>query len=582
MQMVVNNQTIGKENFMKKTGANDTDVKNIVVFGANGGIGADVTQRLAQEIENGKPYHVTIVSRKGDKYDTAQILENLEATVEAEGKGDLLKNLEASNIKYDPKNLEALRPILENVDIGVCAAGLPRPDPAPLRKTLIYPNSKITEEVATAFGLYAPKNAPLLLGTNPLDNTVQIADDVLRKVWKENRQSKDGDLPQVKVFGMAGTLDETRLKIYSAKVLNQALEQKAKAEGKNKADVHVRAEDIKGDIYGQHGPSMVVDLDSVTVLGVKLQDFIKQNDITEQQVEITNAKGQKDTMSIANAINAETIDGGAKIIAGLGRSTQTGASKRIVDLVNDFFSLEKKKAQACVVSNFLDNADKVSYGRPIEIGDGSIEIADFPERNGKSVVNVGDATIEKTLTHRILESQKVTKKDQQHYIDCGNSERSLLDSLNGVDREKIKVTINSADLEKAKADKKNVFEVLVKMEFPDGANLNGVLGDIKTITDAVNDPKIDGNVVTFKVPSNVVDPTRTLAGVMGTKAEEHEIAEEHHQGFARKHGLKPKLPELSETENVSFAKRQGLPTNIERKNKPVIGDDGEPMVGWSR
>ena len=202
-----------------------------------------------------------------------ELAEAISATGIADGV-DLLGNLKIGPV-FNPTKLEDLKTTLENADMVVCAAGLPRPNPPPARSALIYPNAPVVKDVATAVAKYAPATTPLLLGTNPLDNTVQIANETLKEEWKKaNRTEK---LPEVKVFGMAGTLDEARLRIYASKTLNKALGVTSQADATEKRLPYVKPQDVTGNVFGQHGPAMVVDLKSVKIKDTPLDDFITQN-----------------------------------------------------------------------------------------------------------------------------------------------------------------------------------------------------------------------------------------------------------------------------------------------------------------
>lgn len=476
----------------------DSDIKNIVVFGANGGIGQDLVRRLSEAVADGKPYRVTIISRKGDVFGEAQLKELRESFDNKAVEGDLAANLVVGPV-FDPKHLEYLEETLKNADMVVCAAGLPRPNPAPPRSALIYPNAPVVKDVATAMARYAKAETVLLLGTNPLDNTVKIADFTLRQEWDKLER---GNLPDVKVIGMSGNLDGARLQIYAAEILNKALCSTGKGassfkDAKESGKIYVRPKNIEGHVYGQHGDGMVVDVENATVFGIPVSDFINKYNMADEKIDF---KGDK--FSIKKAIEKYTIDGGAAILRGLERTTQIGGAGQIVRMIEDYFGSDKKKIEACVVH------DGVASGRPVEIGGEKIDIVDYPRA-------VTDNTI---LMEAIKTSREIIKNDDEYYDKCVAAEGRILSVVNkgdlSISREVADPKIKTAqDLKKTAQDLK-VEITATKGRKVTSQQLADIKNDLAFITKATNATS-DSNTISFVVKSNSTAPLDTLAEALG-------------------------------------------------------------------
>ncbi|MEZ5690854.1 MAG: hypothetical protein R3D71_04225 [Rickettsiales bacterium] len=463
---------------MPTNATNNEKQKHIVVFAANGGIGADVIGLLSDQVEQGKNYKISIVTRKGEEYNQARILELMEGEV-SEAKRNLFDALmHDGHTSFDNKNDGALRDILKDADMVISPGGKPRPNPPPPRSALIYPNSKVVEPIVDAMARYAPKDTPLLLATNPLDNMVQLANDRFKQKWKEfGKEQHEGELPEVKAIGMAGALDERRLKIYTAIILRKVLKENGAKPGNL-----VLPSEIDGRVYGQHGEKMAVDIESIKIQDRKtekwesLDNFLEKNGIKDKKVNV-KIKGEEQSLSIKEAIEAETIDGGAKVIRGQGRSSQRSPAKRIVEMVNDYFSDEKKVITASVVK------DGIASGNPVIMGGGKLEIGNMPKH----------ITEQSKIGEKIVDARQQIKTDHETYNKALAAEKVLLPILKDVvvitaseSKEGMNVTIKAKDDSNLAIAANNVEDVRNALASIMGADSDNI--DVENVT--TSKPKI--------------------------------------------------------------------------------------------
>lgn len=150
---------------------------------------------------------------------------------------------------------------LKGSQIIIIAAGLPR-KPGMSRQDLVKTNGAIAKQVASAVKEHAP-NAIVIVVSNPLDILTWV---VLKETAFDRRQ----------VFGMAGVVDNSRLRYFTA--------QKAK----------LSANQIKSHVLGLHFDQMVIPAEQI---------FAGSRPITEVLDQVS-----------LDAIIADTRDAGAQIV----------------------------------------------------------------------------------------------------------------------------------------------------------------------------------------------------------------------------------------------------------------------------
>ena len=238
----------------------------------------------------------------------------------------------------------------------------------------------------------------------------------------------------------------------------------------------------------------------------------------------------------------------------------------MVAMVKDYFSDKSIPINACVSHDLGDGQGEVAYGRPIEIGNGTITLPSFE--------------VDEALKMRITTSRTAIVNDQKKYEACLQAEENIKSTLgNNLDR----ITYEKGEGIEEKGVKKptKIFTFAVN----DSPDLEGIKASIAIIAGV----SVDNVTVEHKKlkVSGVVpgydDALKALAEVLDKPAQEHILeqnpdkSEPRHQGWARNQGLKPKLPELPEEgTHVGFAKKQGLKSQLDRNNRPVAE---QPVFG---
>lgn len=126
-------------------------------------------------------------------------------------------------------------------DLVIITAGIPR-KPGMSREDVMGVNAGIVGQAAEQIAKTSPE-AVILVVTNPLDAMCHVA-------WKKS------GFPKERVVGMAGVLDTSRFRFFTAQELD------------------VSAQDIEALVLGSHGDEMVPVISSATVGGVPLSSLL--------------------------------------------------------------------------------------------------------------------------------------------------------------------------------------------------------------------------------------------------------------------------------------------------------------------
>ena len=214
----------------------------------------------------------------------------------------------------------------KNSDVIIITAGVPR-KPGMTRDDLLGINLKIIKQVAEGIKKTSP-NAFVICITNPLDVIVMAL-------------QKYSGLPKNKVVGMAGILDSSRF-IY---FLSQELK--------------VPVQKIKSFVLGGHGDSMVAMLESTTIDGKKINDFVKEGKISKERL---------------NQIIDRTKKGGAEIVKYLEKGSAFYAPAASgVEMAESYIKNLKKQLPCAVYLNGEYGVKNIYAGVPVLIGSEGVE-----------------------------------------------------------------------------------------------------------------------------------------------------------------------------------------------------------------
>lgn len=370
--------------------------KKIVVFGANGGIGQATAHALARQMdENNHQADVCLVTRA--KEGRPNLGEGIAAEIQetfTESKVDLAQAFDNKHhVQWDDKHPEKMQELLRDADVVIVAAGEPRKIGAdgrtPERSELIGPNADVVVPITEAVARYAPVNTPIIACTNPLDNEIGIMEETCRKVWNEEKHIPKEAQPAIKVVGMAGTLDEMRLKIFTAKAVNAALK-----ENGHDASSRIKARDVDGRVYGQHGPAMVIDAASIT---------IDRGDQKQPLAAFLDEMGLQDKKdAIIKDITDNTKSAGAKLLKSLGRTAQTAPGERLAELAMAALFSEKPYLVTASVVHDQGDSRPIASGCRVAISPAGI-VAE-PEQNASA-----------ELASQITQSRKDIIADQARF-----------------------------------------------------------------------------------------------------------------------------------------------------------------------
>ena len=214
----------------------------------------------------------------------------------------------------------------KNSDVIIITAGVPR-KPGMTRDDLLGINLKIIKQVADGIKKTSP-NAFVICITNPLDVIVMAL-------------QKYSGLPKNKVVGMAGILDSSRF-IY---FLSQELD--------------VTPQEIKSFVLGGHGDSMVAMLNSTTVNGRNIFEYIKEGKIKKETLD-----------KIVN----RTKNGGAEIVKFLEKGSAFYAPAASgVEMAESYIKDLKKQLPCAAYLNGEYDTKGLYAGVPVIIGAGGVE-----------------------------------------------------------------------------------------------------------------------------------------------------------------------------------------------------------------
>lgn len=273
----------------------------ITVFGA-GNVGGAVTRRL---IERKLCKKVVLVDQSPGK-----------------AAGIALDILEASPIDLlEPvclagDELEQTR----DSDIVVITAGATRKE-GMSRNDLLKINAEIVRDCVTKAVKYSPY-AFYILVTNPLNAMCHVA-------------MRAGQIPRVRITGMAGILDSCRFQYFIAKELN------------------VSVENVQAMVLGEHGEDMVPIARYSTVAGAPLTELLPPERI--------------------EALIQRTRQGGAEIINLIKTSAFYAPASAVIQMVSAVV-MDKRKILPCAA--FLTGEygiDGVFVGAPVKLGANGLE-----------------------------------------------------------------------------------------------------------------------------------------------------------------------------------------------------------------
>lgn len=242
-------------------------------------------------------------------------LENL-AKAKALDIGQAVVALESESLVTAASSMQHLR----GSKIVVITAGLPR-KPGMSRQDLVKTNGAIAGQVASAVKEYAP-DAIVIVVSNPLD----VLTWVVLKETGFNRK---------RVFGMAGIVDNARLKYFTA--------QKAK----------LSANQVKSHVLGLHNDQMVIPEEQIIIDGQPVSEVVDQASLNTIKTDTRNAGAQ---------IVGLLRDGSAYYLPGTGAFLM---AKAVIDGTSEVFN-----ASVYLEGEFGLNG--VCLGVPVAIGEKGI------------------------------------------------------------------------------------------------------------------------------------------------------------------------------------------------------------------
>lgn len=217
---------------------------------------------------------------------------------------------------------------IENSDVIIVTAGIPR-KPGMSRDDLLEINGKIMKTVGEGIKKFSP-NSFVICITNPLDVMVGVL------------QHYSG-ISDNMIVGMAGVLDSARFRTFLAWKFN------------------VSVNDVNAFVLGGHGDSMVPLTKISNISGITLDNLVKLNKITKDEL---------------NAIVERTKKGGGEIVTLLKTGSAYYAPATSAILMAESYLLDKKQILPCAVkitNQQYGITEQIFVGVPAKIGINGVE-----------------------------------------------------------------------------------------------------------------------------------------------------------------------------------------------------------------
>lgn len=203
-------------------------------------------------------------------------------------------------------------------EIVIIAAGANQ-KPGETRTDLLNKNVEVIKDIVPrVMANVDSKHVKIIVVTNPLDVLVMLT-------------QKLSKLPSNRVIGTGTMLDSARLRTILSRQLS------------------VSTQSICANVLGEHGDSSVVDWASITIGGIKLEDFCKQ---TKVSLPITTR----------NTISHRVHNAAYEIIQGRG-ATWDGIGAAVADLLRCIINDEKRVMTVSCVSGAGKTALAMSLPR---------------------------------------------------------------------------------------------------------------------------------------------------------------------------------------------------------------------------
>lgn len=217
---------------------------------------------------------------------------------------------------------------IANSDVVIVTAGIPR-KPGMSRDDLLAVNAKVMRSVGQEIKTHCP-NAFVICVTNPLDVMVQVLQDA-------------AGIPDHKIVGMAGVLDSARFRTFLAWHFNVSVEQ------------------VQAYVLGGHGDAMVPLTQMSNVAGVSLNDLVKQQKMTQEDLD---------------AIVKRTRTGGGEIVGLLKTGSAFYAPATSAISMAESYLLDKKCILPCAAKLAVGQygvKESLFVGVPAKIGAEGVE-----------------------------------------------------------------------------------------------------------------------------------------------------------------------------------------------------------------
>lgn len=217
---------------------------------------------------------------------------------------------------------------IEGSDVIIVTAGIPR-KPGMSRDDLLEINGKVMKSVGEGIKRYAP-NSFVICITNPLDVMVGVL------------QHYSG-LSDNMIVGMAGVLDSARFRTFLSWKFG------------------VSVNDVNAFVLGGHGDSMVPLTKLSNIAGITLDNLVKINKITQDELD---------------SIVERTKKGGGEIVALLKTGSAYYAPAASAIMMAESYLLDKKRIVPCaakVVKGEYGISEQLFVGVPVKLGANGVE-----------------------------------------------------------------------------------------------------------------------------------------------------------------------------------------------------------------